>query len=93
MLFCFRFQDLTSQLKANVNEAVHQLLQNFEQEFHIEDGDSKDPGKRRHRHENNLISSDEESSFGESSLNQVRALKKYILQFTLYTPFLLCLDL
>ena len=64
-----RYQRLTSELKANVNEAVHQLLANFDEEF--PQLDSRERPRHKRQTDASFMSSDDESSIGDSSLNQV----------------------
>ena len=69
--FFFRYEHLTSNLRQNVNEAVQNLLTNFDEElFREEAATNKERSKPRKQHDH-PFSSDEESSFGESSLGQV----------------------
>ena len=69
-LIIFRYNDLMKVLKKNVTEACDYLDNNFATEFA--------PASRPHQHTPNvchqsseILFSDGESSFGESSLNQV----------------------
>ncbi len=64
---------MLASLKANIGQATQHLLENFEKEFAVDASDKSTLGKGRphqHHHAEDFFS-DGESSFDDSSLNQV----------------------
>ena len=70
-LFCPRYNDLRRSLKRNVVESGDTLLRNFEQEFASVSSNKGTSGHSLHQKMDIVFHSDEESSLGDSSLNQV----------------------
>ncbi len=70
-IFLFRYGDLITSLKKDVTEACDYLVDNYVNEF--EAGSRSDHRGRPmlYHHSSEILFSDGESSFGESSLNQV----------------------
>ena len=71
LLFLYRFLEMTDNLRVNIDEAVENLLKNFEEEFSNTSKKELSSQSKQNRH-NELMFSDGGSSFGESSLNHVR---------------------
>ncbi len=65
-----RYRDLTQNLKMNVTEVCDYMMENFDEVFDI----SPEHTQHSSRQKNEIIFSDGESSFGDSSLNQVRSI-------------------